>query len=129
MIIIIYQLFFSPQAPTWLKDELKDGIHQGAGDVDDGISSVDESAGAMSDQETDEEVFIKPKKDIGTKKTAIPQDKKFAKYRAKAKGINEAKNVKGVALATPNGDVSANSNYGSYESNTDTNVSFLGILI
>jgi hypothetical protein len=84
---------------------------------------VDESAGAMSDQDSDEEVFIKPKKDVATKKTAKSQEKTYAKYRAKAKGVTETKIVGGVALATPTGDVSANSNYGSYESNTDTNVS------
>jgi hypothetical protein len=109
-----------------LKDELKDGIHKGAKfarEVDDGISSVDESADAMSGQESDEEVFIKPKKDVATKKT---QDKMYAKYRTKAKGVTETKIVGGVALATATGDVSANSNYGSYdESNTDTNVSYL----
>ena len=83
----------------------------------------------MSDQDSDEEVFInvKPKKDISTKKPAISQEKKYAKYRAKAKGVTETKIVGGVALATPTGDVSANSNYGSYESNTDTNVSYLFI--
>ena len=77
----------------------------------------------MSDQESDEEVFIKPKKDVATKKVPISQEKTFAKYRAKAKGIAENKMIGGVAMAAPTGDVSANSNYGSYESNTDTNVS------
>ena len=127
-----YELIvFRPQAPTWLKDELKDGIGQGAnfaGEDDDGISSVGESAGAMSDQESDEEVFIKPKKDVATKKPAISQEKTYAKYRAKAKGVAENKIVGGVAIAAPTGDASANSNYGSYESNTDTNVSPVLIL-
>ena len=85
---------------------------------------MDESAGAMSDQDSDEDVFIKPRKDVPTKKPAISQEKTYAKYRAKAKGVPEAKIIGGVAVATPTGDGSPNSNYGSYESNTDTNVSY-----
>ncbi|XP_028402383.1 uncharacterized protein LOC114525324 [Dendronephthya gigantea] len=88
-------------APTWLKDELKDGIKKDKNfDVDDGISSVDESAGS----DLEEEVFIKPKKDLATKKPGISQGKPYTKYRTKTKGGAETKNVGGVTLETPADD-------------------------
>lgn len=124
---ILNKLFSCFQAPTWLRHELKNGIHNGenyVGEVDDGISSVDESAVAMSDQESDGDVFVRPKKDVATKKATRSQEKTYAKYRAKTKAVTETKIDEGVAMATATADGSPNSNYGSYESNTDTNVSF-----
>ena len=106
------------QAPTWLRDELKDGIKKDKNfDVDDGISSVDESAGS----DLEEEVFVKPKKEIATKKATISQGKPYAKYRTKTKGGPQTKNVAGVASATPADDVSVNSNYESNEFNAYSN--------
>lgn len=119
------------EAPTWLKDELKDGINAekellrvGGSDVDDGVSSVVESAGTMTDQDSDEEVFVKPNKDLPrSKKPLVTQDKTYAKYRtkAKAKGATEHKIVGGVGMTIATGAASANSSNGSYESGIDAN--------
>ena len=135
----ISELWLSPlivnsiQAPTWLKDELKDGINvekkpaNFSGGFDDGVSSVDESAEAITDQDTDEEVFIKPVKDPPRgKKPGVSQDKTYSKYRTKAKGkvASETKIIGGVAMATTYGNASPNSSNGSLENGVDSHVSF-----
>ena len=96
-------------------------------DVDDGVSSVSESAGTMTDQDSDEEVFVKPAKEHPRgKKPAVTQDKTYAKYRttkAKGKVTAEHKIVGGVGMTIATGDAGPNSNNESLESGIDTNVS------
>ena len=94
-----------------MKNELENGIHNG--EVDDGISSVDDSADAMSDHDTDEEVFIHPKIDKAGKNIA-PNDNAYSKYRAKPKvPIEGKKNIAG-----------SNHKHGSFELNANTSVSW-----
>ena len=90
-----------------MKNELENGIHNG--EVDDGISSVDDSADAMSD----EEVFIHTKIDKAGKNIA-PNDNAYSKYRAKPKvPIEVKKNITG-----------SNHKHGSFELNANTSVSW-----